>query len=140
MSCFICDDKTITAVAKYIVCSKYRTRPLWGEKNAHYFSNFDTICSQLHKYMAISVATRYGDEMEGTPLSWNWEKAPKVTNPGNIIGYLRCIRYQSDNAPRAVREEMETYIEKLTEICIAELTTDSWGYKPEHDCRKEVSA
>ena len=143
MSCFICDDKTITAVAKYIVCSKYRTRPAWGDLKAHRFSNFDQICSQLHKYMAISVATRYGDEMEDTPLSWNWENAPKVTNPGNIIGYLRCIRYQSDNAPRPVREEMETYIEKLTEIwlrCIAELTTDSWGYKPEHDCRKEVSA
>jgi hypothetical protein len=90
--------------------------------------------------MAISVATRYGDEMEYTPPSWNWKNAPKVTNPGNIIGYLRCIRYQSDNAPRPVREEMETYIDKLTEICIAELTTDSWGYKPEHDCRKEVSA
>ena len=66
--------------------------------------------------MAVSVATRYGDEMEDTPASWNWKKAPKVTNPGHIIGYLRCIRYQSDNAPRAVREEMEAYIEKLTEI------------------------
>ena len=141
MSCFICDDETITAVAKYIACSRYRTRPLWGsEKDAHYFSDFDSICSRLHKYMAISVATRYGNEMEDTPLSWNWKKAPKVKNPGHIIGYLRCIRYQADNAPRTVREEMETYIEKLIEICIAELTTDSWGYKPEHDCRKEVSA
>ena len=140
MSCYICDDKTITAVAKYVVCSNYRVRPMWGDKNAIYFSDFNTICSRLHKFMAISVATRYGSAMEVTPLSWNWDRAPTVKNPGNIIGYLRCIRYQSDNAPRAIREEMETYIEKLIEICIAELTTGAWGYKPSHDSRQEVSA
>ena len=128
MSSYIVHKNTIQIVAKHFTCNP----KLWTSR----LGSFEEICQQLSDFNVESVRTRYKEEpFHEDHKDWSIVETPNaldgIDGHKQVLGYLRCIRYQSIDGTEEHTKKVDEYFSLLIDLIIAVISEGYWDYSEE---------